>query len=476
MTPDQAAALAHDLFAAAAVRDRIPAIAWGLVHDGRLVASGGAGQLPGGRTPDADDVFRIASMSKSFTAAAVLLLRDDGRLRLDDPVASWVPAAATVGNDGPPITIRDLLTMTGGLPTDDPWGDRQESLAAEDWHSLVADGLRFAWPNRSRWEYSNAGYALLGSVVSAVTGEAFVHAVEEILLSRLELPATCYDYRHVAPDRLVSGFRLGRNGLLPEPPVTPGAFSAMGGLHSSVRDLATWVSGFTTAWRDEAAGTGHPLSRWSRLEMQATQRHISTSVLTPPAPPAAASMGYGFGLWNTDVDGVGQVVAHSGGYPGYGSHMRWHVPSGWGVVALGNRSYAPVAAVAAEVLWRLVDGDGPVTPPVTAWPETLAAMDFAETLLSGGRPGTGPAFAPNMDLDLPAGERFESMADVRDLVGAFTRDPDTVEVRTPAHIVWRVTGDATAELEVMMAPTRVPLIQRISVTLVTAPRPTDASS
>ena len=103
-----------------------PAIAYGIVAGGELVHSAGFGaRVLGAGPPDADTVFRIASMSKSFTASAILLLRDAGALALDDPAAQYVPELAgwTGGSaDAAPVTIRQLLTMTAGFPTDDPWG------------------------------------------------------------------------------------------------------------------------------------------------------------------------------------------------------------------------------------------------------------------------------------------------------------------------------------------------------------------
>ncbi len=126
-----------------------PGVAWGLVADGALAASGGAGAVrvrpdgtPAGPVPDADSVFRIASMTKSFTATAVLALRDDGRLGLDEPVTAHVPELADVRlptADSPVLTVRHLLTMSGGLPTDDPWGDRQQELGADDVRRVPAD-------------------------------------------------------------------------------------------------------------------------------------------------------------------------------------------------------------------------------------------------------------------------------------------------------------------------------------------------
>ena len=103
---------------------KVPGVAWGVIRDGELVHSGGVGTIREGEDarPDADSVYRIASMTKSFTAAAILLLRDEGRLRLDDPVAEHVPALAawrSPTSDSGPVTVRDLLTMSSGLPTDD---------------------------------------------------------------------------------------------------------------------------------------------------------------------------------------------------------------------------------------------------------------------------------------------------------------------------------------------------------------------
>ena len=99
----------------------------------------------------------IASMTKSVTALAVLLLRDRGALRLDDRLDEHLPWASSLraAADGHPIELRDLLTMTAGLPTDDPWGDRQEDLPLADFDALVA-GLSFAAVPRTAWEYSNS--------------------------------------------------------------------------------------------------------------------------------------------------------------------------------------------------------------------------------------------------------------------------------------------------------------------------------
>ena len=250
MDVSRASALADERFAAFRTETDTPAIAYGLVKDGVLVHSGGVGALADGRVPGPDDVFRIASMTKSFTAAAVLMLRDRGLLRLDDELATHLPWTVGLRPDtgGLAITVRDLLRMNAGFPTDDPWGDRYESLPLGDFDALVADGISFARPPRTGYEYSNLGYALLGRVVTAVSGADYLDLVRAEILGPLGLTSTSYDAHVVPPDRLVAGFAPREGGLVAEALTGPGAFSPMGGLHSTVRDLGVWVAGFQSSW------------------------------------------------------------------------------------------------------------------------------------------------------------------------------------------------------------------------------------
>ncbi|MEY4176147.1 MAG: hypothetical protein RI900_3312, partial [Actinomycetota bacterium] len=118
----------------AATAHHCPSIAWGLVRDGALAASGGVGELHDGAAPDEHTVYRIASMTKSFTTAAVLALRDEGLLSLEVPVADYAPELSGVrGPDGSaPITLRRLLSMTAGMATDDAWADRHLDMTPEE--------------------------------------------------------------------------------------------------------------------------------------------------------------------------------------------------------------------------------------------------------------------------------------------------------------------------------------------------------
>ena len=158
--------------------------------------------------------------------------------------------------------------------------------------------------------------------------------------------------------------------------------------------------------------------------------------------------GYGYGLVAMHHEVLGRIVAHSGGYPGFGSHMRWHPASGWGVIALGNSTYAPMHIPAAEVLARLVVETGSAhgsRPAVTVvpWPETLAAMEVVEQLLDGDDSRvTDASWSPNMDLDVPRAERVTALRVVRDAIGPFTRDAASVRHASPARAAWTVTGES----------------------------------
>src|SRR6478672_6806823 len=196
-------------------------VAYGIVADGRLVHSGGWGERwLGGPTPDAGTVFRIASMTKSFTAAAVLALRDDGRLALDDPAEEFVPelrGLALPSPDSPRVSIRHLLTMTAGFPTDDPWGDRQQGLDLAEFSALLRGGLSFAWAPGTRFEYSNLGYGILGRLITNVAGSEYREVVRDRLLEPLGMSSSGYLAEQLDPERLARGYVWRDGDFLEEP-------------------------------------------------------------------------------------------------------------------------------------------------------------------------------------------------------------------------------------------------------------------
>ena len=164
--------------------------------------------------------------------------------------------------DSPLITVRHLLTMSSGLPTDDPWGDRLQGLPLDAFAELLGGGFTFAWPPGTAFEYSNLGYGILGRVLTNVSGQEYRDLIRDRLLIPLGMGATVYEADQVPDARLAQGHVHRDAAFVDEPFDRYGALASMGGVFSSVRDLTTWVHGFAEAFpaRDDPEGS-HPLSR-----------------------------------------------------------------------------------------------------------------------------------------------------------------------------------------------------------------------
>jgi CubicO group peptidase (beta-lactamase class C family) len=465
-----------------------PGLAYGIVQDGRLVHSGGRGVCwADGPTPDAGTVFRIASMTKSFTAAAVLLLRDQGRLRLDDEVVLHVPEAAGLRpptDDAPPLTLRSLLTMTAGLPTDDPWGDRQQDLPADGFAELLRGGLSFAWTPGTAYEYSNLGYALLGRAITAAAGVPYRELVTSRLLGPLGMASTGFAAEQFPARRLAVGHRPDAAGWQPVPFAGYGAFAPMGGLFSSVQDLARWVAGYTDAYPPRDGPNGdHPLSRATRREQQQPHRTVQAGLAwqSMAAHPVVRAVAYGFGLLVELDPALGELVSHSGGYPGFGSHMRWHPSSGLGVIVLGNATYVPASRLAARILDQVLLPRR-IRPPgrpgtsaaaseamVTA---TLAAASDVNRLIAGWDDALAERLlADNVDQDEPLRQRRRQVEELSSSLGPLVTDRSAgLTSLSPAHLAWWLRGPGgRVRVEIRMTPHRPPRVQTLRLTGVPHP-------
>jgi CubicO group peptidase (beta-lactamase class C family) len=479
-TFDDALAALDDRFARLQREHRIPGVAWGVVRDGELVRSGGCGTTRDGedRRPDADSVFRIASMTKSFTAATILQLGDEGRLGLDDPVGAHVPELAGWApptSDSGPVTIRQLLTMSAGLGTDDPWGDRQQGLALDRFAALLASGPTFAWPPGTVYEYSNLGYGILGRLITNVSGMEYRDVIHERLLGPLGMVSTAYFAEDVADERLAHGYVRRDEQLIREGTDGYGALASMGGLFSTVRDLGTWVAGFLDAFPARSGPEGpHPLRRATRREMQQVQRAFMPDVLEhgPAEDPYVRAGGYGFGLFVSLSPGTGTTVSHSGGYPGFGSNMSWHPASGIGVIGLGNLRYAGLRVTVGSVLETLVRADGAPRRRVRVLPAVEAMRTSVDKLLWHWDDTVADGvFASNMDLDESRELRRAAVAKVAAALGPLRAD-DTRPVTSysPADCTWWLRGEhGWARVSILVTPEAAPRIQALQVTLVGDP-------
>lgn len=441
----------------AARRDaHAPALAWGVVAGGGVVAGSGV------RTS-----FRIASMTKSFTAAAVLLLRDEGRVRLDDPIGAYVGELEGLRGptaDSPPVTVRHLLTMSSGMPEDDPWGDRLLDIDADALAALFRRGASFARPPGVAYEYCNYGYAMLGRLVANVSGVQAQRFISERLLAPLGMTRTTW----TAPGDCdaASGYRWD-GALEPEVALGDGGFALMGGLWSTVDDLAKWVGFFCDAFPPRNDPDPGPLSRASRREMQQPHR---------PFPPEATlegdrldllTGGYGMGLVAYDDTALGRTVGHSGGLPGFGSNMRWWPDSGVGVIALANVTYARMEA-ANERAARLLRPHLPPPAPVRALALEAAGRRLGAVVAAWSDEAAGTLFETNVALDRAFALRAADAARLRDRHGALA--VDRVEAASPtAGTAWLRGERGAVRVRFDVSSAVPPRIQRYECTSVLDP-------
>ncbi|MGP9846005.1 serine hydrolase domain-containing protein [Brachybacterium sp. 107] len=480
IVPPAALAAVSALFEEAVEQHRTSGVAWAIVggHDhGQAVLAHGAagsrelddGELAAGSAPmDGATISRIASMTKSFTAATILALRDEGTLRLDDPVSTYVPEAAgafELAADEPEPTLRHLLTMGGGLVTDNPWGDRQEAMTREEFATLLAGGLGHVHRPDTGFEYSNTGYALLGRVIDEVTGSDYTAQIRERFLEPLGMADTAFETSGLDSARVATGHRLAdrtdATRFEPVPLDSPGVYGAMAGLFSTVDDVATWVRFLAAADApDSAARDQALLTTASRREMQQLKRHHRMPALPAGedgrSPGFDRIRGYGFGLVIEQFPDLGEVISHSGGYPGYGSFMVWHRATGVGVVALANSKYAPAVPLSMQAL-RILQREAPALlapAAVQAAPRTLEAAAAALDWLRTGEDSVADAwFADNMDLDTSRAERRRRLdaalaATGLAATGSDTTGSDTTGSGTTGSGTTAPSSDALASLRV----------------------------
>lgn len=343
-------------FHAIAAERHIPGLVYGVMLDDQLVhvRAIGLAQVEKKIPASVDVRFRIASMTKSFTAMAILRLRDAGKLSLDDRVEKFIPefrGASPPTSDSPAITLRHLLTMTPGFPEDNPWGDRQLARRVEELKSFVRGGVSYSNAPGVAFEYSNFAYALLGQVVTVTANELYQRYITREILQPLGLRDTRWEFADVPPARLALGYRWENNTWKLEPMLGDGTYGAMGGLFTTVTDFARYVAFHLSAWPPRNEPDQGVVRRATLREMH---QPAVISSLTADARNLAGEAqpfvtGYGFGLrWS--MDGANTInVGHSGGLPGFGSNYRFYPEHGFAVISFANLTYAPMGATNGKV-------------------------------------------------------------------------------------------------------------------------------
>ena len=405
-------------------REHIPGAAWGVIIDGRLVHVGVTGyrDLATKSLVDSTSVFRIASMTKSFTAMSILKLRDEGKLSLDDLAEKYVPELASLKyptSDSPKITIRHLLSHAEGFPEDNPWGDQQLARTDDEMSRMMRSGIPFSNAPGIAYEYSNYGFAILGRIVTKVSGQPYAEYVTANVLRPLGMRSTGLSPQAVPANRLAHGYRWEDDQWKEEPQLPDGAFGSMGGMLTSLNDLGLYVSALLGAWPPRDGAETGPIKRASLREMQQMWRPGATTVRRDAAGNSILTTGgYGFGLRVSTSCLFGHIVAHSGGLPGFGSQMRWLPEYGVGIIGFGNRTYTGWGTPFDQAL-AILAGTGALQPRMAEPSPDLVKMRETVTRLvvSWDDNLAKTIAADNLFLDRSIDRRAREIASLRERVG-----------------------------------------------------------
>ena len=343
-----------------AAKNHFPGFVYGIVADGQLVYTGSTGlsNVQAKIAATTSSAFRIASMSKSFTALAILKLRDEGKLKLDDAASAYIPEMKKIKyltNDAPVITIRDLLSHAAGFPEDNPWGDRQLADTDKDLLELIQQ-VSFSNVPGVAYEYSNLGFALLGKIIANVTGTTYQQYIAENIWKPLGMSHTYWEYTKVPADKLAHGYRLVNNEWKEEALLHDGSFGAMGGIITTIEDFSRFMTLHLSAWPPSNEKESAVIKRSSLREMQVPHNFsgLNTRFTYASGRNCATSSAYAYGLrWSIDCENK-IFVGHSGGLPGFGSNWTILPDYGVGVVCFANLTYAPTATLNLNILDTLV--------------------------------------------------------------------------------------------------------------------------
>ena len=446
----------------------VPGLVWGIVQDGRIVHLGTSGvqDLESRRPVGAETLFRIASMSKAFTALAILKLRDEGRLSLDAPAETYVPELRGwhyPTADSPRIRVRDLLSHVGGFVTDDPWGDRQTPLPEAEFTQMLRAGVPFTRPPQSAYEYSNLGYALLGRIVTNVSGRPYADYIQQEIMRPLGMSSTGYDVSASPQQRRALGYRWENETWAREPDMAHGAFGAMGGVQTTASDYARWVGFLLSAWPARDGPEQGPVRRSSVREL-AQGLNFPAIVRRPGSSAGACQQAatYGMGMrLAVDCD-AGLTLAHGGGYPGYGSFVLLLPEHGIGLFAFANRTYAgPSAPVwdAAMELHRAGLLRGRPVPVSDALAATYAAA--GAMYRAGGLAPGRQRLAMNFLMDRTEENWAREFARLKAEVGECeTGAPITATGALSGRFQWTCER-GRLDGQLLLAPTQPPTIQAL---------------
>ncbi len=342
-------------------KNKVPGLAYAVVADGQVIHSGALGYSDVEKqTPlTTSSVYRIASMTKSFAAMAIIQLRDQGKLKLDDPVAKYIPEINQITpltNDSPPITIRHLITHTAGFPEDNPWADRQLQRTDQELLDFIKNNVSLSSTPGMAYEYSNLGFAMLGTIITRASGQHYEKYIRENIFAPLGMNHTYWEYTETPADRLVNGYRLVNGKWEKEKMLHSGAYGVMGGMLTSIDDFTKYMNLHLQAWPPKSDNDTAFIKRSSIREMHLPGNisNLNAYNRKPSGEICPKISSYNFGLgWSKDCADKVQI-GHSGGLPGFGTHWTFLPDYGVGIVSFCNLTYAATIALNNQLMDTIV--------------------------------------------------------------------------------------------------------------------------
>lgn len=380
-----------------------PGVAVAVVKDGEVMHRKGYGlaSLEWGCAIAPDTVFQIGSLTKPFTATAILLLEQEGKLRLSDPITAYLPDYPTHGQT---ITLTHLLTHTSGIPNyvTQPGFWERESRTDRPPAELTQlfRHLPLDFAPGARYSYSNSAYCLLGMVIETVTGQPYGDFVRERIFAPLGMAHSSYMHHAAIIPRRADGYDCTESGYARAPYMSMTLPYSSGSLGATLDDLIRW----NTALREQT------------LLDAATQERMATPVRLNDG----RTEGYGLG-WGLSTYRNRRVVHHAGGVQGFSSFFGRFVDDGLTIIVLSNLGGYDAAGLAQPIANLALDLSTPVH-------QTVTLDEAARRRVAGRYAGLVETLAITYDGQhlLAAGDIQGELVPVSETAFALAEHPDTV--------------------------------------------------
>lgn len=303
---------------------------------------------------DANTLFRIGSVTKQFTAAAVLRAVEHGDLALDDDLSEHVPSFELQGRK---VTIAQLLTHTSGIVSytdlEEEWSSKWPLELKHDELLALVEDLPFAFEPGTQWAYNNTGYYLLGMVLEKVAGKPYAELMHEQLFAPLGLAHTRYDSNTALIKHRAQGYALTDGALCNDQALGMSQPGAAGGLLSTGGDLVRWSMLLT-------AGKVVSPEFFARMS-------------TPTVLPDGSDTHYGFGLSIGELDGL-KRIDHGGGIFGFNSMLAWYPDADVHVAVISNGETVSSAKIADAIAYAALGISKRVAVDLAPTPELIAKL------------------------------------------------------------------------------------------------------